>query len=177
MAFTTSFLFLSKTRNCQCLMFVISFKIVFWFCCCFNSGTISWIQTWSQGFPGGVDVSEVKEVYLDLLKKGVQFPTSEAEAETARQEVGCLPWANRELVCYEILLSLKRTTLPPSTLHPKSWIYEKTIAISPRIIKKVGVSWIFGTTESQPLKCPMTCLSLRAIFSHIVDNISLKFSC
>lgn len=53
---------------------------MFYFCCYF--------QTWSQGFPGGVDVSEVKEVYLDLLKKGVQFPPSDAEAETAKQEVG-----------------------------------------------------------------------------------------
>nr|XP_054312370.1 TOM1-like protein 1 isoform X2 [Pongo pygmaeus]XP_054312371.1 TOM1-like protein 1 isoform X2 [Pongo pygmaeus]XP_054312372.1 TOM1-like protein 1 isoform X2 [Pongo pygmaeus]XP_054402243.1 TOM1-like protein 1 isoform X2 [Pongo abelii]XP_054402244.1 TOM1-like protein 1 isoform X2 [Pongo abelii] len=47
---------------------------------------LNFIKTCSQGFPGGVDVSEVKEVYLDLVKKGVQFPPSEAEAETARQE-------------------------------------------------------------------------------------------
>lgn len=30
----------------------------------------------------------MKDVYLDLLKKGVQFPSSDAETETARQEVG-----------------------------------------------------------------------------------------
>lgn len=52
---------------------------------------LNFIKTWSQGFPGGVDVSEVKDVYLDLLKKGVQFPSSDAETETARQEMSLNP--------------------------------------------------------------------------------------
>ncbi|XP_016058850.1 PREDICTED: TOM1-like protein 1 isoform X2 [Miniopterus natalensis] len=43
------------------------------------------LSTWSQGFPGGVDVNEVKEVYLDLLKKGVHFPPSDPESETAEE--------------------------------------------------------------------------------------------
>ncbi|KAB0365883.1 hypothetical protein FD754_010039 [Muntiacus muntjak] len=52
---------------------------------------LNFIKTWSQGFPGGVDVSEVKDVYLDLLKKGVQFPSSDAETETASQEMALNP--------------------------------------------------------------------------------------
>ncbi|NXH22058.1 TM1L1 protein, partial [Bucco capensis] len=35
---------------------------------------LAYVMTWARGFPGVVDVSEVKEVYLELLKKGVEFP-------------------------------------------------------------------------------------------------------
>ncbi|NXS69621.1 TM1L1 protein, partial [Pandion haliaetus] len=38
---------------------------------------LAYIMTWAQGFQGMVNVSEVKEVYLELLKKGVEFPSSD----------------------------------------------------------------------------------------------------
>ncbi|XP_059127496.1 TOM1-like protein 1 [Peromyscus eremicus] len=85
---------------------------------------LNFIKTWSQGFPGGVDVSEVKEVYLDLLKKGVQFPPSAAEAET-RQEAA--------------QLSPKRPTSVPTAPALSSIIAPKnpTISLVPEQIGKL----------------------------------------
>lgn len=37
-------------------------------------------QVWARGFQGMVDVSEVKEVYIELLKKGVEFPSSDTSS-------------------------------------------------------------------------------------------------
>ncbi|XP_042822430.1 TOM1-like protein 1 isoform X4 [Panthera tigris] len=85
---------------------------------------LNFIKTWSQGFPGGVDVSEVKEVYLDLLKKGVQFPPSDAEAETARQETAHISNPPSSVPSAPVL---------PTVIVPKS----STITLVPEQIGKL----------------------------------------
>nr|XP_006125198.1 TOM1-like protein 1 isoform X1 [Pelodiscus sinensis] len=66
---------------------------------------LAFIRTWSYEFQGIVDVSEVKEVYLELLKKGVQFPSSDANSGTQKQQASSWP---------------SEKPLPPSTASVKS---------------------------------------------------------
>uniref|UniRef100_A0A8I3WW45 Target of myb1 like 1 membrane trafficking protein n=1 Tax=Callithrix jacchus TaxID=9483 RepID=A0A8I3WW45_CALJA len=96
---------------------------------------LNFIKTWSQGFPGGVDVSEVKEVYLDLLKKGVQFPPSEVEAETARQETAQLssnpPTSVPTAPALSSVIAPKNSTI---TLVPEQKLYKTGREIQERIM-------------------------------------------
>ncbi|XP_007947844.1 TOM1-like protein 1 [Orycteropus afer afer] len=104
---------------------------------------LNFIKTWSQGFPGGVDVSEVKEVYLDLLKKGVQFPPSDAEAETTRREISS-----------SLPTSVPTAPALPSVVAPKS----STITLLPEQIGKLHS------------ELDMVKMNVRVMFTILMEN-------
>ncbi|EDM05672.1 rCG33696, isoform CRA_a [Rattus norvegicus] len=95
---------------------------------------LSFIKMWSQGFPGGVDVSEVKEVYLDLLKKGVQFPPLDGEPET-KQEAGQIsPSRPTSVPTAPALSSIIAPKNPTISLVPEQKLYKTGREMQERIM-------------------------------------------
>lgn len=80
---------------------------------------LNFIKTWSQGFPGGVDISEVKEVYLDLLKKGVQFPPFDAKAESRQEAAQISPNRQTPVPTAPALSSIIAPKNPTISLVPE----------------------------------------------------------
>ncbi|XP_063149673.1 TOM1-like protein 1 [Candoia aspera] len=68
---------------------------------------LTFIMTWARGFQNAVDVSEVKEVYLELLKKGVAFPSSEISRRTTKPlpKTSTRASCNSSLKCFSQPLS------------------------------------------------------------------------
>uniref|UniRef100_A0A8C8RAD7 Target of myb1 like 1 membrane trafficking protein n=1 Tax=Pelusios castaneus TaxID=367368 RepID=A0A8C8RAD7_9SAUR len=87
---------------------------------------LAFIMTWAQGFQGTVDVSEVKEVYLELLKKGVQFPIPDANTGTQQQQGSSWPAAKPS---HPSAVSVKCSQVP----HPSA----ATITLTPEQIGKL----------------------------------------
>ncbi|KAG8129380.1 hypothetical protein E2320_016080 [Naja naja] len=91
---------------------------------------LTFIMTWARGFQNAVDVSEVKEVYLELLKKGVEFPSSEINRRTTK------PLSTR--MSYNSSQKCLSKPLSPAaviTLIPEQKLYKTSRAMQDRIME------------------------------------------
>lgn len=118
---------------------------------------LHFIMTWSKGLEGGsIDVSDVKEVYLDLLKKGIVFPCQET---------------NGEMSCEDHVSSSQNTKQPLSCTQSKTCPIDRPPASSTVLLAPEQIGKLYS--ELDMVKTNVTAMSL-ILLENAPDTTNLQ---
>ncbi|KAJ1129791.1 hypothetical protein NDU88_008156 [Pleurodeles waltl] len=118
---------------------------------------LHFIMAWSKGLEGGsVDVSDVKEVYLDLLKKGIVFPSQET---------------NGEMACEDHMSSLQNFKQPLSCSKPERCPVDHPLPSSPVLLAPEQIGKLYS--ELDMVKRNVTVMS-AILLENVPDTTNLQ---